>query len=35
MDFLEPVTIDKTDTVAGLREKIFNIMKDHYVANKD
>jgi 1-acyl-sn-glycerol-3-phosphate acyltransferase len=35
MDFLQPVEIKDTDTVAGLKEKIFTIMKDYYVANKD
>jgi 1-acyl-sn-glycerol-3-phosphate acyltransferase len=33
MDFLEPVYINETDTLAGLKEKVFKIMKDHYTAN--
>jgi 1-acyl-sn-glycerol-3-phosphate acyltransferase len=33
MHFLPPIQVEKNDTVASLRERVFNIMKDYYEAN--
>jgi 1-acyl-sn-glycerol-3-phosphate acyltransferase len=34
MHYLKPVAVDSTMTVASLRDKVFTIMKDYYVANR-
>ena len=34
MDFLEPVEVGPTDTAQSLKEKVFKVMRDYYVANR-
>ncbi|HLK30061.1 MAG TPA: lysophospholipid acyltransferase family protein [Puia sp.] len=34
MHFLEPVEVSQNDTAQMLKEKVFTIMKDYYIANK-
>jgi len=33
--FLEPVVVEETDTVEGLKQKVFEIMKKYYLENQD
>lgn len=34
MHFLPPITIQESDTVTGLKEKVFMLMRDYYISNR-